>query len=90
VLGCVPEQTSAYAAVIDATQSSANNPDAVDKCLRQSFKLPTKQAISQTFLTTQGTGAIARLPDLGLADREKQALRVSYLATQTGRRLDRT
>jgi hypothetical protein len=54
----------------------------VDKCLRQRFNLPTEQAITKTFLTTQRTGAISRLVDLGLVAREKEGLRVTYIVTQ--------
>ena len=81
----VPEETSAYCAILDAIQSGANTPDAVDAYLRQRFNLPTEQAITKTFLTTQRTGAISRLVDLGLIAREKQGLRVTYLATQAGK-----
>lgn len=80
----VPEETSAYSAILDAVQSGANTPDAVDAYLRQRFNLPTEQAITQTFLTTQRTGAISRLADLGLIAREKQGLRVTYLLTSKG------
>jgi hypothetical protein len=81
----VPEETSAYVAILDAIRSGANTPDAVDKCLRQRFDLPTEQAITKTFLTTQRTGAISRLVDLGLVAREKEGLRVTYLLTAAGR-----
>jgi hypothetical protein len=80
----VPEETSAYVAILDAVQSGANTPDTVDKYLRQHFKLPTEQAITKTFLTTQRTGAISRLADLGLIAREKQGLRVTYIVTKPG------
>jgi hypothetical protein len=85
IIRSVPEETSAYFAILDAIQSGANNPDAVDKYLRQRFDLPTEQAITKTFLTTQRTGAISRLADLGLIAREKEGLRVTYLLTEVGR-----
>jgi len=87
IIHCVPEETSAYAAILDAIQSGANTPDTVDKYLRQRFKLPTEQAITKTFLTTQRTGAISRLADLGLVAREKKGLRVTYLVTPPGSEL---
>jgi hypothetical protein len=85
ILSSVPEETSAYAAILDAIQSGANTPDAVDKCLRERFSLLTDQAITKTFLTTQRTGAISRLVDLGLLAREKEGLRVTYIITQPGK-----
>ena len=84
IIHSVPEETSAYAAILDAIQSGANTPDTVDKYLRQRFNLLTEKAITKTFLTTQRTGAISRLADLGLIAREKQGLRVTYLVTKPG------
>jgi hypothetical protein len=37
--------------------------------------------ITETFLTTQRTGAISRMVDLGLVAREKTGLRVTYVLT---------
>lgn len=81
----VPEEASAHSAILDAIQSGANTPEAVDAFLRQRFNLPTEQAITKTFLTTQRTGAISRLVDLGLVARDKEGLRVTYLVTQPGK-----
>jgi hypothetical protein len=87
ILHSVPEETSAYDSILDAIQSGANTPDAVDKYLRQRFKLTNEQAITKTFLTTQRTGAISRLVDLGLVAREREGLRVTYHFTQSGKDL---
>jgi hypothetical protein len=80
----VPEEASAYHAILDAIQSGANTPDAVDAYLRHRFNLPTEQAMTKTFLTTQRTGAISRLADLGLLARQKAGLKVSYTITPQG------
>src|ERR1035437_2748321 len=85
IIRSVPEETSAYAAILDAIESGGNTPDSVDKHLGQRFNLPTEQAIAKTFLTTQRTGAISRLVDLGLVAREKEGLRVTYIITQPGK-----
>ena len=85
IIRSVPEETSAYASILDAIKSGTNTPDAVDKCLRQRFNLLTDQAITKTFLTTQRTGAISRLVDLGLLARQKEGLRVTYIITQPGK-----
>ena len=84
IKGFVPKETSAYYSILDAIQSRANTPDAVDAYLRQRFNLPTEQDMTKTFLTTQRTGAISRLVELGLTAREKEGLRVTYLLTQPG------
>ncbi len=85
IIHTVPEEASAYAAILGAIQSGANTPDTMDEFLRQRFNLQTEEAITKTFLTTQRTGAISRMADLGLIAREKQGLRVTYLLTKPGR-----
>ncbi len=63
----VPEEISAYSAIIDAIAGGANTPDAVDQYLCQKFNLEIamkaeeENQITQTFLTTQRTGAISRM-----------------------------
>ena len=81
----VPEETSAYAAILDAIQSGANTPDAVDKYLRHRFNLPTEQAMTKTFLTTPANRR--DLPAGGPRPRrpEKEGLRVTYLVTEQGK-----
>jgi hypothetical protein len=87
----VPEESSAYVSIIDAITGGANTPDEVDNYLCQRFHLDiTEQAegdnqITQTFLTTQRTGAISRMADLGLVTRRKSGLHVTYLVTNCGR-----
>jgi hypothetical protein len=85
ILSCVPEETSAFFAILDAIQKEANTPESIDKYLRERFQLRTEKAIKATFLTTQRTGVISRLADLGLISREKKGLRVTYLATKAGK-----
>jgi hypothetical protein len=86
----VPEEVSAYVAIIDAIAKGANAPDAIDKFLCRKFNLQVSvnaesdNQITQTFLATQRTGAISRMVDLGLLTREKFGLRVIYAITQNG------
>ena len=86
----IPEESSAYVSIIDAITGGANTPDEVDNYLCQRFHLDvTDRAegdnqITQTFLTTQRTGAISRMADLGLVSR-KSGLHVAYLVTNRGR-----
>ena len=88
----VPEETSAYVAIADAIGEGANTPDDVDKYLCRRFhlqvaiKAEAEYEITQTFLTTQRTGAISRMVDLGLIAREKNGLQVTYKITQPGQR----
>ena len=86
----VPEEISAYVSTIDAVTEGANTPDELDKYLCRRFQLEVavkaeaENQITQTFLTTQRTGAVSRMVDLGLLGREKTGLRVTYLVTPRG------
>lgn len=88
----VPEECSAYFAVGDAIEEGANTPDDVDKYLCRKFHLQiaikavAESEITQTFLTTQRSGAISRMVDLGLVAREKNGLHVNYKITPLGQR----
>jgi hypothetical protein len=75
----VPEEASAYAAIVQAIQSGSNSPDELDVYLRQRFSLPDDTDMAGTFLTTQRTGAISRMVDLDLIGRKRDGLRVSYV-----------
>jgi hypothetical protein len=85
---CVPEEASAYFSVVEGIQKGANTPDTLDQYLCERFSLSVApianedNQITQTFLTTQRTGAISRMVDLGLVTRAKEGLRVTYDVTQ--------
>lgn len=81
----VPEEVSAFVAIIDAINDSANTPDKMDAFLRARFGLKDEAAMTATFLSTQRTGAISRLADLGLIGREKAGLRVTYTVSHPGK-----
>jgi hypothetical protein len=88
----VPQEVSAYVAIIDGIKEKANTPEKLDEYLCQRFQLrvvekadPTKRdEITKTFLSTQRTGAISRMADLNLLWREKKGLNVSYVVSHPG------
>ena len=88
----VPEETSAYSAIVDSVGEGADTPNDVDKYLCRKFRLQiaakaeAEYEITQTFLTTQRTGAISRMADLGLIARNKNGLHVTYKITALGER----
>jgi hypothetical protein len=90
----VPEEASAYAAITDAINQEADTPGLVDEflCERFNLKIVPKaeqpDQITQTFLTTQRTGAISRMADLGLLVREKTGLNVRYRVTALGKQFN--
>lgn len=81
----VPEESSAFVSVIDGIEQGANTPEALDRYLRSRFNLPDEAAMKTSFLSTQRTGAISRMADLGLVAREKEGLRVTYTVTHPGK-----
>lgn len=46
------------------------------------MRLPKADDITNTFLSTQSTGAISRMVELGQVQGEKSGLGVAYLTTQ--------
>jgi hypothetical protein len=85
IQSCVPVEVSAFVAIIDAINDGANTPDKMDAFLRARFGLKNEDAMTATFLSTQRTGAISRLADLGLIYREKAGLRVTYTVSHPGK-----
>lgn len=85
IQSCVPEEVSAFVAIIDAISDGANTPDKIDAFLRSRFGFKDEIAMTATFLSTQRTGAISRLADLGLVHREKAGIRVTYTVTHPGK-----
>lgn len=84
IQSCVPKEVSAFVAIIDAINDGANTPDKMDAFLRVRFGLKDEAAMTATFLSTQRTGAISRLADLGLVCREKAGIRVTYIVSHPG------
>jgi len=85
IQACVPEEVSAFVAIIDAISEGANTPDKMDAFLRLRFGFKDEAEMTATFLSTQRTGAISRLADLGLVYREKTGLRVTYMVSHPGK-----
>jgi hypothetical protein len=77
----VPREHAAYTSVIQAIQIGANNPDALDAALRPL----DKEGISAPYLSTQRSGTISRMTELGLVARRRQGIRVTYVLTPEGR-----
>jgi hypothetical protein len=85
VRALVPEETSAFISIIDGVEKGANTPDTIDAYLRERFHLENDAAMTPAFLSTQRTGAISRMVELGLLAREKAGLRVTYVVTHPGK-----
>jgi hypothetical protein len=78
----VPVEAFAYQAVLKATQEGNNTPDKMDAALKTYVADDRAEKLSQSFLASQRSGAVSRMSDLGLVERQRDGTRVSYAATE--------
>jgi hypothetical protein len=81
----VPVEDFAIRAVLSALDAGASNPDDLDAALRAYMPERTDEPFSPAFLSTQRAGAISRMSDLRLVAREREGLRVTYIASELGK-----
>ena len=79
----VPVEDFAIRAVLAALDAGACNPDDLDAALREYMPERIDEPFSPAFLSTQRAGAISRMGDLGLVERFRDGLRVTYQASVT-------
>jgi hypothetical protein len=82
----VPVEDFAIRAVLAALEAGARNPDDLDAALGEYMPERSDEPFSPAFLSTQRAGAISRMTDLGLVVREREGLRVAYVASQAGKK----
>jgi hypothetical protein len=80
----VPIEDFAYRAILRAIMKEANTPDTIDADLLQYLTPDAAENLSKSFLSSQRSGAISRMTDLGLVERVRDGVRVSYLITDIG------
>lgn len=80
----VPAEDFAYRSILRAVLDGANTPDALDAALRSYAPRREERELSDSFLASQRSGAVSRMSDLGLLERQRSGLRVAYVATQVG------
>ena len=81
----VPVEAFAYRAVLKAVQDGNNTPDTIDAALKIYVAEDRAEKLSQSFLASQRSGAVSRMSDLGLVERQREGVRVSYAVTEEGR-----
>jgi hypothetical protein len=86
ILDNVPAEDFAIRAVLAALEAGARNPDDLDAALGEYMPERSDEPFSPAFLSTQRAGAISRMTDLGLVVREREGLRVAYVASQAGKK----
>jgi hypothetical protein len=80
----VPTEAFAYRTILRAILRGATTPDALDQALQAHIPEARKEKITAAFITTQRSGVISRMADLGLLSRAREGVRVSYVPTETG------
>ncbi len=83
---CVRAEDFAYRAILTAVDEGANTPEMLDAALRRFAPERPGRALSESFLSSQRSGAVSRMADLGLLARVREGVRVSYVATDAGKR----
>jgi hypothetical protein len=80
----VPAEEFAIGAVLSAVNEGASTPEDLDQALAKYSPARAEKPVSQAFLTTQRAGVISRMGDLGLVERIRDGLRVTYKVSAGG------
>jgi hypothetical protein len=84
IVSSVPAEAFAYRAVLAAICDGNNTPDKIDAALKIYVTKDRAEKLSQSFLASQRSGAVSRMSDLGLVERQRDGIRVSYAITEKG------
>ncbi len=80
----VPVEDFAIRAVLTALLEGASTPEDLDRVLAKYSPPRSEKPVSRAFLSTQRAGVISRMGDLGLVDRVRDGLRVTYKVSNSG------
>lgn len=81
----VPAEDFAYRTILTMIGDGTNTPDDIDRALRKFVDNIDGRSLSDSFLSSQRSGAISRMSDLEMIKRIRDGVRVSYEVTDTGR-----
>ena len=77
----VPAEAFAYKAVLEAIAHGAKTPEKLDDALEEYLPKRNDKPFTRAFLTTQRAGVVSRMIDLGLVQRLRDGINVTYVAT---------
>ncbi len=80
----VPVEAFAFQTLLRAIADAADTPDKLNEALRVFVPTDSNRSLSPSFLTSQRSGALSRMADLGLISRVRKGVRVSYAMTEQG------
>ncbi len=82
----VPVELFAYRVILSLITDGLRTPESLNQGLASYLSPGKTLRDEEDFVSTQRTGAIGRIADLGLVGRERQSTRISYLLTIAGRK----
>jgi Arc/MetJ-type ribon-helix-helix transcriptional regulator len=87
----VPAEDFAYRTILSAILNGVVTPEQLDASLQRYIPQDPGRDLSKSFLSSQRSGSISRMADLGLVTRERDGVKVAYIATDSGKQyLQRT
>jgi len=79
----VPVERAAFKAILDCILAGSNTPTLIDEALRETIPEDKVDNFSESFLSSQRSGAISRMADLDIVRRERDGIFVKYSITPT-------
>ena len=86
IAGRVPAERFAYISILEAIEAGNTSPDSLDDALGNFRSQGQDREASTSFLSSQRSGAVSRMSDLGLVERSRTGVRVEYAATELGKK----
>jgi hypothetical protein len=77
----VPAEDFALRTITKALLEGASSPEKLDAYLKRFLPQREDKPFTDAFLTTQRAGAVSRMADLGLLQKERSGVRVTYVAS---------
>jgi hypothetical protein len=81
----VPAEDFAFRTLLKAVLKGADTPDKLGEALLSLVPSDSKRSLSHSFLSSQRSGALSRMSDIGLITRIWHGVRVTYAITDFGR-----
>src|SRR5262249_38290471 len=78
----VPAEAFAYKLIFEAIENGARTPEKLDDALEEYLPKRKDKPFTRAFLTTQRAGVVSRMIDLGLLQRVRDGINVTYAVTR--------
>lgn len=83
ILRSVPVESAAFLEILEFIHAGSDTPVSIDKALKNTLSKEKIEKFSDSFLSSQRSGAISRMVDLHLVVRVRDGIRVRYSATKS-------